>query len=615
MRPSDASAPRKRLVLSRRELLRRSAILGASLSLSLLACQPAPSAPAKPAESKPAETKPAAPAATTAPAAPVAASKPTEAPKPAEKPAQAAPAATTAPAPAAAAKPAEAAKPAGNVKRGGIFKVQDTGLAHLDTSTQAVASVQWVTWCVYDPLVEYRDNDYNDIALVPKLAESWSTSPDGATVTLNLRKGVKWQNIAPVNGREFTSADVAWNAEYYKTTASAKFLWEPVEKVETPDPYTAVIKLKEPAANFIPSLAHKFNPMFPREVFDQKGNFKELAIGTGPMIVKQFIPGEKVIMEARKDYWQVSEIDGKPLPYLDGLESYTLTDYNARVAGMRAGQFDQYYTLGGPLWSDANALKQQGLDVQRGVDIFNKGLVLNQEDPLWKDARVRQAVAFAVDRQGFIETQYEGNGEMHDFVSSAQGWGWDMETIKKRLARDVPKARQLLEAAGKMGEKLTISGYTAGPAGQNQKAAAFLADNLKEAGFNVELDFVPDYPTFLASRIQPGKFQSMVLVFGSGADPNDYLYGPYFSTQPPTTNYARVKDPKLDEMILAQRREIDETKRRKLVLDLNEYLYQQMYYIPTAHAFIASVRQSWVRMKPMHFSDRPVGLERAWLDK
>ena len=136
-----------------------------------------------------------------------------------------------------------------------------------------------------------------DIQLTPLLAEKWEISPDAKTYTFTLRKGVKFQNLPPVNGRELTSADVKFSYEYSSRTGQfkesklppGKFVqyFEGLEKIETPDANTAVVTFSKPFAPFLSNAAEFTNPIMPKEIYDQDGNFTKKLVGTGPFQVDE----------------------------------------------------------------------------------------------------------------------------------------------------------------------------------------------------------------------------------------------------------------------------------------------------------------------------------------
>ncbi len=158
----------------------------------------------------------------------------------------------------------------------------------------------------------------------PQLAESWTVSADGKVWTFNLRKGVKWQNVAPVSGRELTSSDIKWAYDKFMQGGPAQGGFSLVDKMETPDKYTVTVTLKSPYAAFLeegPAGVSAYIP--PKEVADKDGDFKKTVIGTGPFVIKQLYGKERVVYEKNPNYF----IPGAPL--LDGAELLVISDRQA----------------------------------------------------------------------------------------------------------------------------------------------------------------------------------------------------------------------------------------------------------------------------------------------
>lgn len=502
-------------------------------------------------------------------------------------------------------------------RRGGVMKVPDSGYGHLDNSLELVNS--YPLTAVYEGLLEYRANDYNDFALAPRLAEKWSVSADGLTVTLNLRKGVKWHNLPPVNGREFTSADVAWNAQYYAKSSGFPYLWSSVSSVETPDPSTVVIRLKQASASFVAGLAHRNNQMYPRELFEADGNFKKRAIGTGPFLVTDYVPTERLILVKNPAYWDVSEVDGQPLPYMDGLESYVAKDELSRLAGLRTGKFDMNQAASGTTLDDVRDFPGLGIQLVPGVAAFMRDLLIGPNGPnkeKMRDKRVRQAISLAVNRDGWIDVIYgKDQGVYQDWVA-VQGWAWTQDQMKAKFRYDPARAKQLLADAGATGLTVKITSLSDASSGLNAKSADFIANDLKAVGFKTELDLFPDVTALRTSRINPGTYDIMVYVQASfGADPSDYLNG-LLSTTPVTVNYGQVKDTALDKLIIDQDRAVDPKQRKAIIDQIQDYLFDQMYLVPLAQPKLVKPLAARVKgPNPIHASQKSVHVERVWLEK
>src|SRR5258708_11589926 len=240
--------------------------------------------------------------------------------------------------------------PAGGApKRGGMLRARGTQLVHLDTTISEVGPELGL---VYSRLLNERADFYEDTVKVPGLIEKWEVSADGLVYTLHVRSGVKWHNVAPVNGRPFTASDVAWNIDYYSKSSIRASNFAAIDHYEVVDPLTIKIYLKYVFAPFMDSISYQHIGMVPREVFEADGNFRQRAIGTGPFMWDVWQKNSLIRLKANPDYWELGA-DGKPLPYGSALEFSILGDDASAQAACRSGKLDM---IGGNL-SDMKALK------------------------------------------------------------------------------------------------------------------------------------------------------------------------------------------------------------------------------------------------------------------
>src|SRR5438045_2034452 len=141
--------------------------------------------------------------------------------------------------------------------------------------------------------------------ILPELAQSWETSPDGLNYTIKLVKNAKFHNTPPVNGRPFTAKDVLANFQRDATTGLTTNHFDEVDKITAPDDYTVQIKLKRPYAEFLYPLASRVLPIYPIELADQglMANGKNVAIGTGPLIYDRVDGNRTFYFKANADYF------------------------------------------------------------------------------------------------------------------------------------------------------------------------------------------------------------------------------------------------------------------------------------------------------------------------
>ncbi len=206
----------------------------------------------------------------------------------------------------------------------------------------------------YNSLLGFQngsDIEYADMRLRPELAERWEVAPDGIAVTFHLRKGVKFADMPPVNGRELTAADVKWTAEYYTRSGLFKdknllpgrneFMYLGMERVEAPDPQTVRFYFREPFAPFISYAASDWNAILAREIYERDGNHQQQILGSGPfqLDVQASQKGTRWVWRKNPTYWD----EGKP--YLDEIRWLVVRADSSALAAFQTKQLDLMYDM------------------------------------------------------------------------------------------------------------------------------------------------------------------------------------------------------------------------------------------------------------------------------
>jgi len=233
----------------------------------------------------------------------------------------------------------------------------------------------------------------------PYLAQSWSVSDDGLSITLNLAKNAKFHDGKPV-----TSADVAFSIETTKTNHPFKTMYGVVEGVETPDAHTAVVKLSKAHPAILLAMSSQLGTVIPKHVYGAEGveirkhpQNADGTVGCGPFKLTEFKPGEHIIMDRFDDYF----IEGRP--YLDKIVYRRMAESTSRVIAMEKGKADMYAWASDPI--ELNRLKRA-----KHIEMTDKGyeavgalqwLAFNMTREPFGDKKVRQAIAYAMDK-GFI---------------------------------------------------------------------------------------------------------------------------------------------------------------------------------------------------------------------
>ncbi len=285
---------------------------------------------------------------------------------------------------------------------------------------------------------------YNDLSLKGDLAESWQGTPDQRQWTFKLRRGVKWQNVPPLKGRELTAADVKYCFEAYAKEGVQTFTFQEIEAMETPDSHTLRVHLRTPNALFPQNVAEPVAVIFSREVLEEDGDLKKRLIGTGPYILKEHTRKVRVVLQRNPDYFDAGR------PYVDEYVILSTPDSATRMAAFRTGQSD-FLPLQSPSEVEAVRKTNPNAIVQALTpSITPFGLALAQDRPPFNDVRVRRALSMAIDRQKQVDTVFEGHGIL------TAGVPWIYYQDAKPTAKDLgpwwqyrpADAKKLLAEAG-----------------------------------------------------------------------------------------------------------------------------------------------------------------------
>ena len=267
----------------------------------------------------------------------------------------------------------------------------------------------------YIPLSVYR----------PHLAESWDT-PDPLTIIFNIRKGVNWQDKAPMNGREFTADDVVFNfhrllglGEFAEAGPSPFTYQRPAgESVTATDRYTVVIKLPEPSAVALGQyLGIGLTYMNAPEVIREHGDVKDWRnlVGTGPYMLTDWTDGSSFTFQKNPEYWKNDEkYPGNRLPYIDEIQGLIVLEEATYLAGLRTGKID---FLGFPVGvSDITSVEvleslqksNPEIVLQAWWDRSENSYAIDASKPPFDDVRVRRAMQMAIDLEGIDRSVYKG---------------------------------------------------------------------------------------------------------------------------------------------------------------------------------------------------------------
>ena len=493
----------------------------------------------------------------------------------------------------------------GAPKRGGVMKAEHENPV-LDPTAPGGRS--YYHNMIYEYLVKPRSCYFADTEMIPDLAKSWEVSPNGLTWTLKIRENVRYQNKPPLNGRPFTSADVGWTIDYLVKESDLKGTFDGIAH-EEPDAQTVILKFSNPDPDFIYKLGDERLVMLPREIKEQMGDFKTYAVGTGPFMLKEYKSNQYTISERNPDYYAMGA-DGKPLPYLDEAHAINFADPAATLTALRAGQIDHEH--GAQVRKiDQDQLKQANLKYRYYADpaATVHGLWLNPKVAPWNDVRVRRAMSLAIDRDDLIAA--DGGGAIEQgFVPQVLGdLAWPLEKVKSKFKANPEEAKRLLKEAG-----FTQSGDYSFTTGTNYgQQIEVVAKQLENVGVKTRIQVGPGNASGPLIR----DFAARDLSWGppGGGRFPDYWVGDLVRTGA-GRNVAQYGDPKLDTLIDAQKKELDPAKRKAVIDQIQDYMYDQMPYVPTVSRLYYGVLACRIKnMYPNHNSLNYWGFQHAWIDE
>jgi len=388
----------------------------------------------------------------------------------------------------------------------------------------------------------------------PSLAKSWTVSNDGRVFTLKLRRGLRFSD-----GQPFDADDVVFSFQVYleeKIHSPQRDLLvvggKPIE-VQKLDQFTVRFTLEQPyaaAERIFDSLA-----IMPRHLLEksyQQGTFAQAwtlntspaeIVGMGPFRVKEYVPGQKFVLERNPYYWKADRNQNR-LPYLDEIVFLFVGNEDAQVIRFQAGDTDlisrmsadNYALLSKDAPSRNAALFDLGPSLEYNFLLFNLNDLDSRKlnkiaaEQLWfADLKFRQAISYAIDRDSIIKLVFGGRGTALWGNVSPSNKFWVDQNLP-HPPRSVDKARELLKAAGfswradgqlldHLGQPVEFSIIASSSSTQRTKMATLIQDDLSKLGMNVHV--VPlEFRALIDRVFQSYDYEVSIMGLGGGdADP------------------------------------------------------------------------------------------------
>jgi len=454
------------------------------------------------------------------------------------------------------------------------------------------------------------------------LAESWS-QPSETTYVFKLRKGVRWQNRPPVNGRELTAEDVVYSVERFRTlkgNANA-YMLSSLDRVEAIDKHTVKFTLKEPYVWFLDMIANSHAvPIIAKECVEKFGDLKkpESMVGSGPWMLDSYRPNVGYTFVRNPGYF----LSG--LPYIDRIEVAVDEDNASRMAAFIAGKYDLGWEYQGVInrvdWvqiKDTLKQKRPRLQTAEYPNSVMSHIYMRTDKPPFSDIRVRRAMSLAIDRKGIIDSVYEGGAAINPPVPAAlRDWSVPMDQLGEGgrwYKYDLAQAKKLMAEAGYTNGFPATMEFTTYGSQILIDMTQLVLKGLKDIGIDAKLN-TKEYGAYIATTFY-GKFDSLAFGPQTGfQEPDNFLYGQYYPGE--LKNQSHINDPIVADMLVRQRRTQDVAKRREVIYDIQRYLAKQQYYVQMPSAIQIAVWDGALKNYATNVSyDYGGRLLAAWLDR
>jgi peptide/nickel transport system substrate-binding protein len=439
-----------------------------------------------------------------------------------------------------------------------LVMVIESSPTNLDPRVGQDAQSERIDNLIFDDLLSRGNN----LDVAPGLAERWEI-PDPRTYIFHIHHGVKFHD-----GRPLTSRDVKWTFDSLltgKVRSPKASAYRFVDHLDAPDDSTVVFHMKEPDAALLWNLSDGAVGIVPANTLDEMSRHP---IGSGPFKFVSAETDKEVIVERNDGYW------GEKVK-LARVRFVIVPDATTQALELRKGSGDVIINGSFPPDSVLTLKRDPSLAVESAPGTRLAYLGFNLRDPILKDARVRQAIAYALDRQPMIDNLWRGEAQPARSVLPPQSWAYNGDV--PAYNHDPDKARALLDVAGYPalnGVRFHITMKTS--TDENTRLmVAVIQQQLREVGIALDIRSF-EFGTFF-SDVTHGAFQLYGLRWIGGNEDPDIFYIFHSSRFPPNgANRGFYSNPQIDVLIDQARREVDPKARKVIYAEVQRILAEEL---------------------------------------
>jgi ABC-type transport system substrate-binding protein len=436
--------------------------------------------------------------------------------------------------------------------------------ANLDPRVGKDAQSERIGELIFDSLVR-KDDHFN---ITPGIAERWET-PDPRTYIFHLHHGIRFHD-----GRPLTARDVKWTLDTMRdgslpTVKGAAY--NLVDKIETPDDFTVTIHLTEP---FAPLLWNLTGGAFGVVPYGSGKDFNRAPIGSGPFRFVSLSPDSQVVLVRNDGYWGARA-------GVERLLFKIVPDATTRVLELRKGSADIAVTSLSPDIIET-LRRDSSLAIQEQPGSSLQYLAFNLRDPILKDVRVRQALAFAIDRAPVLHYLFHDQARLADSLLPPEHWAYNGDVA--HYSYDPEKANAILDGAGYTrhanGVRFHLTMKTSNTDETTRLLAVVLQQQLRQVGIALDIRSY-EFATFF-SDVMKGEFQFYTLRWVGYSNQDPDIFEDVFdsaSFPPKRDNRGYYSNPTVDRLIDEGRRTTGQEKRKEIYAQVQRIVAADLPYI------------------------------------
>lgn len=439
-----------------------------------------------------------------------------------------------------------------------------------DTSSSAVEGV------VFSGLTRINEN----LEIIPDMAKSWEISADGKIWTIYLKENIKWHDGFP-----FTSEDVKFtfdsilNPKVNSIRRSDFIIDNNPIKFKIINKYAIRAILPKPFAPFLSRLGIG---IIPRHLFYGKDIntcfYNRKPIGTGPFKFVEWKTGDYVKVVRNENYYK------KP-PYLAGITFKIIPDENSTLVALEASEID---SAGIPAKDYSRMKKVKGIRLYEYDTLLYVYLGLNNDTPLFKDKKSRQALSYAINKKQLVSLVLKKLGTKA--YSPAHPLSWAYSDDVKKFEYDPTKALELLNELGwklgkdgflnKNNKKFEFTCLVNYGNKEREKAAIIIKQNLKSVGIKMNIKVLEwaSLLKILNNPNPPKNFDAVIMGWSLGLDPDSYSIW-HSSQYYKGFNFVKYINSRVDKLLEMGRIEMNKNKRKEIYIKLNKVISEDCPYI------------------------------------